>query len=592
MKKWAIYSKLENKILDKLFQLDDIKFLDFNFDHINKINLQRLISQLLFNRGINTKEDVLKFFNLDYEASIYDPFIFIDMEKACDRICQAIINKEKILVYGDYDADGVSSSVLLVSLLKDLGGDVDIYIPHREIEGYGFNNMSINLIKDKRFNLVITVDTGISSVEEVAFLQKNKIDVIVTDHHAQPKNLPKAFCLINPQLEREKYPFQKLAGVGVAFKLAQGLLRFIKKNKIKKLDNFKSCVEYEKSFLDLVAIGTVADCMPLLDENRILVKLGLEILKQTKRRGLEELINHSGIDINNLKTYHIGFQIGPRINAAGRLEHANLAYQLLISNDIDECCRLSEKLNKTNTERQLKTDFIVNLVKKNAHKSRYKNIIFAIGEDWPVGIVGLVAGKLVEYFNRPVVIMTHCKNSITGSGRSVEPFDMIGALQKLDHYFLTYGGHKMACGFTLKNPNDLENFQKDFDKLAGQSLQNVEVVSVIKIDAEIDLEDLSFELVNLLKLFSPFGKDNEEPCFIVRNLKILDIQILGKTEKHLRFVLEQNGIIIKAIAFGFADVWKSQLRKGDLIDVVCNVFINEWNGFKEIQLKIIDLKFS
>lgn len=554
-----------------------------------------VILQLLFNRGLCEKKTINTFLYPDFDRHLYDPGIFCDMTKACDRIITALEKNEKILVYGDYDADGVSSSVLMVSSLQALGGDVSVYIPHRELEGYGLNETNTNYIIEQKYNLVITVDCAISNKNEIKTLQDTGIDVIVTDHHTEPLDLPAAHALINPQLSRESYPFKKLAGVGVAFKVIQGLMSRLTERKIfLNKDFFETCGGYQgyiKWLLDLVSIGTVADCMPLLDENRLFVKYGLLVLQKSQRLGIRELLNHAGVSGKDIQTYHIGFQLAPRINAAGRLDHANVAYELLMSKDPVRACELSNQLNDTNIERQNITERILQEIKSKFTAASGNNLVCVLGDDWLAGIVGLVAGKLVEYFNKPVIVMTKSKGLITGSGRSLSSFNMIDALQKLDKYLKAYGGHKMACGFTLKDNSLYDSFIKEFDSIAGDFLKGKDLTPIVSVDMEIALNEITWEIIKELELFEPFGYGNTEPTFLIKGARVVEFMILGRQDKHMRFSFEQDGTTRKAIAFGFGDVWGNQIRVGDLLDLVCNVGINEWNGNREIQLKVVDMKF-
>lgn len=555
-----------------------------------------VVLQLLFNRGLTEEQDINNFLYPEFDKNLHDPYIFKNMIKSCDRIIDAVQSGQKILVYGDYDADGVSSSVLLVSALQALGGKVGIYIPHREVEGYGLSKKGIAHIIEEKYNLVITVDCAISNKDEVAEIQSHGIDVIVTDHHAEPLEVPEAYALINPQLSSEDYPFKKLAGVGVAFKVVQGLFKRLNEKNLllnqEYFDEFGGYEGYEKWLLDLVSIGTVADCMPLLDENRVFVKYGLVVLRKTKRTGLRELITHSGINIADLQTYHIGFQIAPRINAAGRLDHANVAYELLMSDKSEHACELSIALNETNTERQKMTELIMKEARLAADKIETKNLVIALGDEWLGGIVGLVAGRLVDRFNKPVFVLTKSKGNISGSGRSLPAFNMIEALQKLDDYLQAYGGHKLACGFTIKDNEMFDEFVQKIDKIAGEQMAGKDLTPIINVDTEMSLADCNWELVEQLELFEPFGYGNSEPIFMAKGLHVKDCAVIGRDDKHMRFSFEQDGVIRKAVAFGFGKVWSGQIRVGDTVDVVCNVGTNEWNGNREIQLKLVDMKFS
>jgi single-stranded-DNA-specific exonuclease len=555
-----------------------------------------IVLQLLHNRNLTEKEDIQRFLYPDFEQHLHDPFIFVEMEKAVDRIIGAIERGEKILIYGDYDADGVSSSTLMVSSLRMLGADVDVYIPHREIEGYGLGEKSVAHIIEQQFCLVITVDCAISNKVEVEQLQEKGIDVIVTDHHSEPRELPNAYALINPQLSRESYPFKKLAGVGVAYKVMQALFAMLEKRGIylnsTEFEKYGGYAGYIKWLLDVVSLGTVADCMPLLDENRVFIKYGLKVLAKTRRLGLRELMNHAGITPHDVQTYHIGFQIAPRINAAGRLDHANVAYELLMSEDTQHACDLSEQLNETNKERQYVTEEILQEIKAMIPTSTDDSVILARGADWQGGVVGLVAGKLVEHYNKPVMVMTEAKGEISGSGRSLPAFNMVGALQEIDHLFSAYGGHKMACGFTLKDNAFFDEFKTEMNKLAAAAMKDADMTPIVQVDSEVTLAQVDWDLLGHIDLFRPFGYGNSEPNFIIRGLEVHDFGIIGRADKHLRLTFRDGRTFRKAIAFGFGPTWGHQLQKGDTVDIVCNLSVNEWNGNREIQLKLVDMKFA
>lgn len=559
-------------------------------------NINPIILQLLYNRGIKDGDAINKFLHPSFEKDLHDPFLFNDMKKVAVRILRAIKEKEKILVYGDYDADGVSSSVLMVTLLQALGGTVGIYIPHREIEGYGLGVTGVDYVISNSYKLVITVDCGISNKQEVKNLQNAGVDVIVTDHHSEPIELPDSFAIINPQIHTDGYPFNKLAGVGVAFKVAQGVLRYAKEQSIdfhtKEFLELGGYDGLQKWLLDVVSIGTVADCMPLLDENRVLVKYGLRVIGKTKRIGLEALMRCANINLAEMKTYNIGFQIAPRINAAGRLDHANVAYELLMSKDQSRANELALQLDRTNIERQEMTERILSEIKAQISRNTSASVVCAVGSDWLAGVVGLVAGKLIEYYNKPVIVMTRSKGNISGSGRSLQLFDMIGALQKLDRYFSAYGGHKMACGFTLKDNDSLDSFVSEINDIARKAFDGVDLTPVVKVDRVAKFSEIDFDLIKNLEELEPFGYGNPEPIFRFDDVEVMDVSGMGKMGAHLRFSLRQSGLIKNGVAFGVGQRWGDKIKKGDKIDIVSTISINRWNGNTEIQLKLIDIGFK
>ncbi len=547
----------------------------------------RVILQLLKNRNIIKKEDIDYFLNYDYKKGINDPFLFNKMEDVVNLIIKHIKAENKILIFGDYDADGVTSSALLFDLLKILRAKAEVYLPHRVKEGYGLSKEAVNWAKENKINLIITVDGGIRSKEEVALAKKLGMDVIITDHHLppeSPEDLPDCF-IINPQVENEVYPEKKLAGVGVAFKLAQAI---ISKSKLSNKD--KDLLE--KKLLDLVAIGTVADIVSLQKENRILVKKGLEILNQTNRVGLQELINLIGIkDNKKLDTFNIGFQIAPRLNAAGRVDHANTAFKLLVIKDKKEAHQIAENLNQNNTERQRITEEIFNKVEAQIKDSK-DNILIGVcdvsseeeEEVWSEGVIGLVSGKLTEKYHKPSLVITKSENGYKGSGRSIEGLNLVESLEECSNYLEKYGGHAMAAGFSFSREN-LNNFLEKIKNIANNKLTKKDLIPKINIDMEIKLEDINEKLIEELETLSPFGFDNPKPKFLSREVVIKDIMTMGIDGQHIKFRL--NGFW--ALSFNGTENLKD-FKIGDRIDIVYYVETNEFNGHEEIQLKIIDMK--
>jgi len=575
--RWQVKDSVTKEFLDKFPEIDPV------------------ILQLLWNRGVKVQEQIDEFLYPDYSQDIHDPFLFIEMRQAVERTLLAIRNKEKIMVHGDYDADGVCSALMVVSLLEALGADVDVYLPHRELEGYGLNPQSVEEFKKNGVNLIITTDCGISNHEEVKKVKKMGMDIIITDHHAEPPVLPEGtVAIINPHLKREIYPFRDLAGVGVAFKFAQAILKEIQ---IRPNEEYgikpEEAETFEKWILDLVAIGTITDMMPIVGENRTLVKYGLIVLNKTKRIGLKKLIESLGGNKGKLYDVRtIAFQIGPRLNAAGRINHANQAYNLLKTENLDEVDNAVQNLNKTNEERQSISERVTTEVKEQIGEVGDKKVLFALGNDWPMGIVGLVAGKITDKFWRPTFVMVEKDGTISGSGRSIPEFDITAALQKAKKYLSRYGGHNGACGFTLKKKEVLEDFKKAMAKIAEEKLAGVILEPILEIDTETHLKKINWELFELLEKFSPFGKGNEHPRYLARGLRIDNLESVGSNGNHLRMMLSQgNGDRKKFIGFCLGD-WCEKIKISDNIDVVFEVDVNEWNGNRELQLKIIDLRLS
>ena len=549
-----------------------------------------MIIQLLYNRGIQSQSDIDLFFEPAYN-SLHDPFRFKDMERAVARIIQAIEGKEKILIHGDYDADGVTSSAVLYRTFKLLGADVETFIPHRENDGYGINIKNVNNFVVQGVQLFITVDCGITNVDEVALLNEKGVDVIITDHHEPPDVIPDAYAILDPKVKDSGYPFRELAGAGVAYKLVQAILSDKSKIPTSKFQKYGGVDGYQKWILDIVAIGTVADVAPLVNENRILVKWGLVVLAQTKWPGLKSLLNL--IKPKNIDSFTIGFQIAPRLNAAGRLNHAELAYRLLVTEDNAEADKIANELQENNVNRQRIIEKSLAEAKSQIESIKDQKVIFAFSEDWRPGIIGLIAGRLSDEFYRPVLAMTVSGDKIIGSGRSIDGFDMIQSLRSVESFFARYGGHAGACGFTLAEIPVREEFEKTYYSIVEKKLAKIDLSPSLWIDREIEISEISFDLLKQIMELSPFGEGNDRPLFKIKNLQITSADRIGKLKTHLRMSVKQHTpIIYKMLWFGKAEEWFEKLKVGATIDVVCELGINEWNGSREFEFKIQDLKIN
>lgn len=547
-----------------------------------------IVLRLLADRGITGAENIEIFFNADYDGGIGDPYLFADMEKAVARILRARESGEKIAIYGDYDADGVTSAALLFETLEKLElKNVIVYIPDRQSEGYGMNSEAIDYLFAEKVRLIITVDCGITGCEEVKKAGKSGIDVIVTDHHHAPAKLPEALAIINPNISSCRYPEKNLAGVGVAFKLAQALYQKINPGKKEQL----------KWSLDLVAIGTVADCVPMLGENRVLAKYGLVVLSKTRRPGLLEMFKVGRINISEDSlpdTHQVAFQISPRINAAGRMDHASASYKLLIEKNTAKAREMALEVESKNQERQKVTGEItreVRMLAENMFKD--KKFIFAENEHWPVGLLGLVAGKIADEFNKPTVILQKQADGYVGSLRSIPQINIIETLEECAELLARFGGHSQAAGVRVA-PDKIEKFYAKLEKIIEKRLAGKDAVPEIEIDLEIKAEDISWELAGELKKMEPFGEGNEKPAFLLKNMIIEDLRVVGNGNKHLKMQLrsgDDSPKIFDAIGFGFGDKFPD-LKIGEKIDVVFNLQEDEWNGSKKMQLKLIDLGFQ
>lgn len=578
--------------------------------------------QLLWDRGLKTQTAVDEFFNPDFETDLHDPFLMKDMDKAVARIFAALQGEQKVMVYGDYDADGVTSSAVLMNTLAELKRAfknmsreraeeyLDIYIPDREKEGYGITEKAVEEISRRKPDLIITVDCGVSNVENIAKINELGIDVIVTDHHHVPEVRPDALAIINPKQKDCGYPFKLLAGVGVAFKLCQGLLICLEQEFPEKYEKLKP--GFEKWLLDLVALGTVADCVDLLGENRTLTRYGLLVLNKTQRMGLKKLIAIAGLETREngnfvkskiLDSVHISFNLAPRLNAAGRMDHANAAYMLLMSDKADEAQELAEKLEKSNQTRQRLTDKMMQEIRlKISKKKTLPLVVVEKGEGWKIGLVGLVAGKLTEEFSRPFLILSEEESRLAGSGRSIPAFDLIESIESCGDLLLQFGGHSQAAGVKLKKSN-LKRFEKQMNEIAAKILCEEDLIPSIDIDAEIDAEKIDWNLIDSLENFAPFGFANRKPAFLVKGLEVHEVKAVGSKKDHLKICLKTifesgKSKYFPGIGFRLGHLLEKMperetgLRWGDKVDVVFQPEINEWNGNRELQLNVIDIKLS
>ncbi|MFZ5559615.1 MAG: single-stranded-DNA-specific exonuclease RecJ [Patescibacteria group bacterium] len=572
-KVWKINKKAPKEFLEK-------------FPEYSKLTLQ-----LLWDRGLKTQKAIDEFFNPDYDQDLHDPFLLKDINKTIKRIQEAAKKQEKVAIFADYDADGICGAVLLNEILKSVEIYPEIYIPDRNKEGYGLNFKAIEEIAKKRVGLIMTIDCGVTDFEEVKLANRLGMDVIIIDHHEIPKKLPSAFALINPKQKSDKYPFKGLSATGVAFKLVQAFF---------KTEKFP--VSKEKWLLDLVAIATVTDSMLLLGENRTLVKYGLIVLSQTKRIGLRELMkiarvkpvfNPQTFD-TNLNTYTLGFILGPRLNAASRIDHGSTAYKLLVSSQEDEAREIAQQLEEKNQQRQRVMEEIIKEVRERVLKyPKDKKIIFEWDEHWIAGIIGLVAQKLRDEFWYPSFLCQRLKDHALCSARGgIFGFNVIKVINKCSKFLEEFGGHPYAAAFRVKVKN-LDKVQKLIERAGNKELRGKDLTPYLNIDAEVEANDLNWQTFQQIERFAPFGEGNPSPLFLLKKAKISEIKTVGSNGCHLKLSLEkevEKGIKrIRAIGFGLAD-FCDRIRIGDRIDAVFEMIANEWDGTKELQLKIIDLR--
>ncbi|WKZ29408.1 MAG: single-stranded-DNA-specific exonuclease RecJ [Patescibacteria group bacterium] len=542
----------------------------------------RLLASLLWRRGLRTAEDAERFLRPSWERDVHDPFLFNDMQKAVDRLMTAIKNGEKIVVHGDYDADGVSGSVILHATLKTLGADVSVYLPHREKDGYGMNAPAIEKMGADGVKMIITCDCGISSGKEIALANTFGIDTIITDHHTLPPELPPAYAILHPLREGENYPFRHLTGGGVAFKLCQALW---------KEGNLPA--GHEKWLLDMVSISTVADMGKLIGENRALVQYGLLVLNKTKRLGLKTLIDGVKRGDESLDAQSIGFRIAPRINAAGRMEHADAAFALLTAETESDAALKAEVLHGHNKDRQGATEKIVIEARLLADHQSTNSAIVVAGEGWPAALCGLVASRLVDDHYRPVIAVGKDENGkYVGSGRSIPGFDVTGALRACAEHIVKFGGHPAACGLTIQGEENFAAFKKAFVAHADTLLKDTDLTPSVEIEEEAAVHEITQGLVEQIRQLEPYGEGNPRPRFLLRGARVATTRLVGADGRHLQMtVADDHGGRLKLIGFGFGERVE-ECAPGRAVQAVVELDLNEWNGRVEPQGRLIDLKIE
>lgn len=544
-----------------------------------KINISPEISQILNNRGINDEKDAEIFMNPSLEY-LRDPFLMKDMKKATERIKKAIENKERIYIYGDYDVDGVSSTSILYIYFKSIDYPVKYYIPNRLEEGYGINEDAIRKISNDGCDLIITVDCGITSVNEVGLANELGIDVIITDHHECQSDVPDAYAIVNPKQDDCNYPFDMLCGCGVAFKMIQALT---------DEEEFKTSMF---DYLEVVTLATICDIVPLIDENRIIVKNGLKLMKEGKNLGLRELIKVCGIETSKIGSSHIGYSVGPRINASGRLGHSYLGVQLFTTDLEDEAKEIANILEAKNIERQM----IESKMYKEAEdvissSENYKDdkVLVVAKEGWQHGIIGIVASKLTEKYYKPTILLTIEDGEATGSARSIKGFSIFDALVSCKDLMNKFGGHEQAAGLAL-NAENIEELRKRVNKIADYNLNKDDLIENIKVEYELEEESATLDLVDNLHKLEPFGLSNPSPRFIMRDLLLTKIYKMGKNKQHLKLICE-NEKSYECVGFNMAYLAEN-FQEGDKIDVLFQVDENNFNNDRKVQFLLKDIRLS
>ena len=559
-KKWK-YKELDEERIDEI---------------VKKFDVPELLATVLVNRGIVDDEEIRVFLN-PTRSDFHDPYLMPDMEIAVERIIKAIDNQEKVIIYGDYDVDGITSITVLKKFLKTCGLEADYYIPNRLSEGYGLNKAAIDYIKEKEYTLIITVDCGISGIEEIEYANSLGIETIVTDHHEPMELLPPAVAIVDlKRKDNDTYPFKSLAGCGVVFKLTQALgMRLGIDEK-----------EYLK-YLDIVCVGTISDIVPLVDENRVIAKLGLKLVEVTRNPGLKALLNASGYKVVNSNT--ISFGIAPRINACGRMGYEEEALKLFLTENLVQASEITERLNKYNRDRQeIEKNIYDEAIKMMEKEDSNAQSIVLGSNNWHHGVIGIVSSKITEIYFKPSILIFFDGEDGKGSGRSIPGFDLHEALAETAKYLEKYGGHEMAVGLSLKK-NNFNRFKEAFEKYVEEK-DITGIVPIIEIDKQISLKDIDSNIVKQLDLLEPFGEANRRPIFVYKNLKIDSIRALSDG-KHLKMTLKDGNTIVNAIGFNMGQLSKEYMI-GDRIDVVGTLEINAYNGREMVQINVKDIMKS
>jgi len=540
----------------------------------NELKITPLVASMLVNRGLDTVDSARYF--LFGKDEFHDPYLLKGMDLAVNRIREAIESQEPILIFGDYDADGVSSTSVLMITLRDLGANVQFYIPNRFTEGYGPNELAFRQAAENGINLIITVDTGISAVHEAAIAKELGLDLIITDHHEPGPVLPDALAIIHPKLPDSIYPFRELAGVGVAFKLAHALYG-----------------EVPEHLFEIAVIGTIADLVSLKGENRLIAKKGLEKLKVTENIGLKAILKLAGVDLMAINEETIGFTLAPRINAVGRLEDADLAVQLILTEDPEEAQQLAEEMDALNKTRQA----IVNTITSEAIEEVEKNFpietnkVLVVGkEGWNAGVIGIVASRLVEKYYRPTIVLNFDpeKGVAKGSARSIAGFDLFKNLSTCRDILPHFGGHPMAAGMTLML-EDVAELRTKLNILAEEQLTADDLIPVTYLDEEIHLEDIQLSSLEELNLLSPFGMDNPKPKVLINNVEVASMRKIGSEQNHLKVLMNEGGANLDGVGFGLGAL-ADQISPASKISLIGELSINEWNNIRKPQIFIHDIK--
>ncbi len=551
------------------------------FDELAKaLDAPRAFAAVLVNRGVTNTETAASFLKPD-RSQLYDPFLLPDIEPALDRFRRAIDKRERIFICGDYDVDGITSIVLMKRCLESAGVDVGFYIPNRLDEGYGLSERGVVIAKESGAGLIVTVDSGVTGHEQIDVASKLGVDIIVTDHHEPQDTLPNALAVVDPKRKDSRYPYKDLAGVGVAFKVLEALAR-----------DYRDMAYTVEENLDIVAVGTVADIVPLNSENRILTSLGLDRLRATTNPGLAALMKAAAVEPASVQSTHIGFALGPRLNAAGRLGDASIGVELLTTEDADKADAIALQLDGENKKRrQLERQVLedaTRILEETIDLSRSRSIVLW-SAGWHAGVIGIVASRIAKQYNRPTVLLSITDGIAKGSGRSIPGFDLHAALITCRDHLLSFGGHQYAAGVSLAEEH-LDRFRACVEEAVSSKLTPDDLVPEVEIDAMIPLSECRFELVNMLKRVRPFGAGNPEPVFGTRDVKVISAKVVGNG--HLKMTVEQGEKVMDAIGFGLGEVFDDLKRSGGMVSLAYVLEENTWRGVTNLQLRLKDVQFE
>jgi len=543
-----------------------------------------LKAQLLLNRGIQDSGSAVSFFSPRL-SDLMDPMLLKDMDLAVELIMEAIKSREQIAVYGDYDADGITATALLLNFFSELDVPLSWYIPNRLKEGYSLNPIAIKKLKQDGIRLIITVDCGISNRKEIELAKQLGVKMVVTDHHQIPEDFDPVCPVINPNRDDSLFPFKDLAGVGVAFFLVIAL-----RARLRDMGWFKDHPEPDlKRYLDIVALGTVADMVPLINQNRILVQSGLQVMRNSPWPGLKAVKDVSGVDSHRISSHDLAFKLAPRFNAPGRLGDSATGLTNLTTMNEPIAIETAGRLNSMNILRQrIEADILKEIEESIIKKSDFKDrmTIVLAKKGWHEGVLGIVASRLLDRYHRPTLVLTIREGMAVGSGRSIDGFNLHRSMTRLEQLFERFGGHYHAAGCTLKAAN-IQALAEGLEGIARKEIKEDDLVPAIDIDAEVPIQELTFDTVKDLRSLEPFGKGNPEPFFYSGDLEVLDSRVVG--EKHLKLRVRQGKSLVEAIGFGLSDIHPLE---GKMVNMVFTPEIDDWNGYKKIQLRINELELS